>query len=197
MASVVSICNMALNLIGQGTITSLTENTKSARVCNAFYDSIRDSVLRDNDWNFANITEELSLMSGETIPGWDYIYIYPVKCLALRKIVSKSDTDNELPHSFESALASVSKQRCIATNVNQAFAKYTYQVTDPNLFDPTFIEALAHRLASSLAKPLAGDAQLATGFSNSYKQIIESAKLSNAIESKPRKNTYSAIIGSR
>ena len=34
MASVVDICNSALNLIGASNILSLTEDSKSARICN-------------------------------------------------------------------------------------------------------------------------------------------------------------------
>ncbi|MEY8773816.1 hypothetical protein AB9K30_02345 [Klebsiella pneumoniae] len=54
MASVINICNIALARIGNSrTINSLTEKTKEAYTCNLFYESMRDAVLADNDWNFA------------------------------------------------------------------------------------------------------------------------------------------------
>ena len=40
MASVVDICNSALNMLGASTITALTEDSKAARVCNQRYDFI-------------------------------------------------------------------------------------------------------------------------------------------------------------
>lgn len=197
MASVVSICNLALNLIGQRSITSLSENTNSSRACNLIYDTIRDSVLRDNNWNFAGITEELTLMSGESIPGWDFIYVYPVKCLSVRKIIQEGDTEDQLPHPYVTPLAPTSKQRCIATNSEYAYAEYTYQVTDPNLYDGNFIDALSCRLASSLALSIGGNAQLAKELMQTYRTLIEQAKLSNAREGSPKRNNYSALVGVR
>lgn len=197
MASVVSICNLALNLIGQRSITSLSENTNASRACNLIYDTIRDSVLRDNNWNFASITEELTLLSNETIPGWDFIYVYPVKSLAVRKIIQEGDTEDQLPHPYSTPLAPTSKQRCIATNVEYAYAEYTYQVTDPNLYDGTFIDALSFRLASSLAQSIAGNAQLSQQLLTAYRNIVDQAKLSNAREGSPKRNNYSALVGVR
>ena len=45
MASTVDMCNSALNLLGASTISSLTEDTKNARLCNQRYEPIRDRVL--------------------------------------------------------------------------------------------------------------------------------------------------------
>jgi hypothetical protein len=56
MASDVAICNTALNRLGANTITSFTENSKEARLCNAEYEGIRDQVLRSHPWNCACIT---------------------------------------------------------------------------------------------------------------------------------------------
>ena len=50
----VSICNMALALVGaDGTITALTQDNQNARVCNQFYDAARQTLLRSHPWNFA------------------------------------------------------------------------------------------------------------------------------------------------
>ena len=46
MASVVDICNSALNQIGASNIISLTEDSKAARLCNQRYTFVRDSVFR-------------------------------------------------------------------------------------------------------------------------------------------------------
>lgn len=194
MASVVSICNLALNLIGQRSITDLNENTNAARSCNLIYDTIRDSVLRDNAWNFASVTEELALLSGETIPGWDFIYAYPVKCLYVRKIIAEGDVADQLPREFQTPLAPVSKQRCIAVNLEYAYAEYTYQVTDPNLYDANFIDALSCRLAASLAQSIAGNASLSQQLMQTYRNMIEVAKLSNAREGVQKRNNYSGLV---
>ena len=51
MASVVDICNGALNQLGASTILSLTEDSKNARLCNARYTQVRDSLFRSHPWN--------------------------------------------------------------------------------------------------------------------------------------------------
>ena len=43
MASVVDICNSALNQIGASNIIALTEDSKAARLCNQRYDFVRDA----------------------------------------------------------------------------------------------------------------------------------------------------------
>ena len=59
MASVVDICNSALNLLGASTITTLTEDSKNARLCNQRYEPIRDRTFRSHAWNC--LTKEFSL----------------------------------------------------------------------------------------------------------------------------------------
>ena len=51
MASVVDICNSALNLLGASTISALTDDTKNARLCNQRYEPIRSRIFRSHPWN--------------------------------------------------------------------------------------------------------------------------------------------------
>ncbi len=51
MASVVDICNGALNQLGATTILSLTEDSKNARLCNSRFTQVRDAVFRSHPWN--------------------------------------------------------------------------------------------------------------------------------------------------
>jgi hypothetical protein len=66
----VSICNMALGLLGaDGTITALTDNTQNARICNLFYEPARQTLLRSHPWNFA--TARVA-----AYPEWDELKQY-------------------------------------------------------------------------------------------------------------------------
>ena len=51
MASVVQMCNSALNQLGAASITALTDNTKNARLCSERYPTVRDAVFRSHPWN--------------------------------------------------------------------------------------------------------------------------------------------------
>ena len=62
MASVVDICNGALNQLGASTILTLTEDSKNARLCNARYTQVRDSLFRSHLWNC--LTKRVELLKG-------------------------------------------------------------------------------------------------------------------------------------
>lgn len=49
----IQICNIALSLIGAGSISTLSDTTPQAIECNKFYELDRDIVLADHDWDFA------------------------------------------------------------------------------------------------------------------------------------------------
>ena len=51
MASIVDICNSALNLLGASTISALTEDSKNARLCNQRFEPVRNRVFRSHNWN--------------------------------------------------------------------------------------------------------------------------------------------------
>ena len=68
MASIVDICNGSLNQLGATTIVSLTEDSKNARLCNARFTQIRDSVFRSHPWNC--LKKRLELSSSTDTPAW-------------------------------------------------------------------------------------------------------------------------------
>ena len=51
MASIVDIVNNALNILGASTISSLTEDSKNARISNQRFENVRNRVFRSHPWN--------------------------------------------------------------------------------------------------------------------------------------------------
>ena len=51
MAAAVDIANSALNMLGATNITTLTEDTKTARIANQRYEFVRDAVFRAHPCN--------------------------------------------------------------------------------------------------------------------------------------------------
>ena len=84
MATEVSICSNALRKLGDDPITSLTEDTERARLCNAFYESSRDSLLRSHPWNFAITRATLAKLSSTPAYGFAYQYALPTDPYCLR-----------------------------------------------------------------------------------------------------------------
>ena len=74
MASVVDICNGALNQLGASTILSLTEDSKNARLCNARYTQVRDAVFRSHPWNC--LQKRVQLAADSDAPAWGFTKQY-------------------------------------------------------------------------------------------------------------------------
>jgi hypothetical protein len=64
MATQVNICNLALRRMGEQPITLITDSTKRAEHCNAFWDYILDEVLEDYSWEFAKKIVSLDYAGG-------------------------------------------------------------------------------------------------------------------------------------
>jgi hypothetical protein len=84
MATEVSICANALRRLGDDPITSLTDDTERARLCNAFYTDARDAVLRSHPFNFSITRTTLAQLSDTPAYGYDYQYALPTDPYCLR-----------------------------------------------------------------------------------------------------------------
>ena len=86
MASVVDICNSALNLLGASNITALTDDSKNARLCNQRYEPIRNRIFRSHAWNC--LTKRVQLAEDSDAPVVEYAnqFTLPSDCLRVLKI---------------------------------------------------------------------------------------------------------------
>ncbi len=182
MPSVVDICNDALSHTGTDIfIASLEEKTKEARLCARWYDRTRDEILRTFRWNFAQRRVILADM-GNPPTGWQYRYRYPVDCLFLFRVYptgeySPSVQQDELvqrTRTFEVA-SDDDGGRIILTNVPDAEALYTHQVTDPNVFDDLFTMALTFKLAANISMPLVSNPEITEYLRNKTRESLSEA----------------------
>jgi hypothetical protein len=101
MTDQVGVYNLCLGRLGVGqAIGSPTENSVPAKTCNRFYDQCRQEVLRAFPWGFAMRAEALALVSGQTFPGWTYVYQYPNKCLNMRAVADPRASARSQPRSL-------------------------------------------------------------------------------------------------
>ena len=138
MASVVDICNGALNQLGASTILSLTEDSKNARICNQRYTQVRDGVFRSHPWNC--LQKRVQLASSTTTPAWGYKFQFdlPGDCLRLLRIL---DFDSNYQVEGRSILSNNSSMKIL----------YISRVTDPNQYDENLRETLSAALAADIA----------------------------------------------
>lgn len=152
MSSEVSQCNLGIAALGEKAfIQSLDENSVAAKYCKLFYDPARRSALRAHGWNFAKGRVDLALLGDGPSP-WAYQYALPSNCLRARYI-NPAYPGEKVP--FEIALDSSGSVKVINTDRETATLIYTVDVTNPNIFDPLFVDVMAASLAWRLAPVLA------------------------------------------
>lgn len=161
MASVVSICNLALSNIGKDNIQALTDAGAEARACSQFYEHTRDLLLHGYPWRFAGATVSLAQITNERTGLWAYAYQRPSDCLKVRWLRPEySETEPALSVQDEMAIPYEIEGQAIYTNLSPAFLRYTSAVVDPTRFPPLFVDALAWHLSVRLAMPLTRDAKV-------------------------------------
>ena len=157
------ICNMALAFIAKGRISSMDEQTEQGRQCKLFYEITKRDLLRNYTWGFAKKIDKLAeLTQSEKNPYWVYIYSYPQKCVAVRKIFDKDTGKEVLAGQQEEWDLFMVKDHVLGVgcNVPRAYLEYTYDVDDANLFSPDFVDAFAHMLAFNICIQLTGNSGL-------------------------------------
>tara|TARA_R100000995_G_scaffold40099_1_gene18579 strand:- start:12 stop:590 length:579 start_codon:yes stop_codon:yes gene_type:complete len=169
MATEVSICSNALRKLGDDPITSLTEDTERARLCNAFYESSRDSLLRSHPWNFAITRATLAQLSTTPAYGFAYQYALPTDPYCLRVLEMEYQ---DYIFKIEN-LATVG--RVLLSDESTAKILYIGRITDTALFDSLFVDTLTAHLALKLAYPITNSVTL-----QAQMQKLYQAKLSEA-----------------
>ena len=148
MATEVSICSNALRRLGDDPITSLTDDTERARLCNAFYADARDACLRSHHWNFAITRASLAQLSATPVYGFDYQFALPTDPFCLRVLAMEFED-------YVFKVENLSTQgRVLVTDQETAKIIYIARVTDTTLFDSLFVDTLVAKLAADLAYPV-------------------------------------------
>jgi hypothetical protein len=171
MASVVDICNSALNQIGASNIISLTEDSKAARICNQRYTFVRDSVFRSHPWNC--LTTRATIAPDTATPAFEFSkqFTLPTNPFCLR-VLQLSDTD--ILYKIEGR-----KLLCDESSIEMI---YIGRVEDGNQYDLLLIEALAAAMAADLAYPLVGSSSLGANMYQLYQNKLTEARFVDATE---------------
>ena len=169
MASIVDICNGALNQLGATTILSLTEDSKNARLCNARYTQVRDALFRSHPWNC--LQKRVELAADTATPAWGFSsqFTLPTDCLRLLRIL-----DYDSDHKVEG--------RKILTDASSMKILYVARITDPNEYDELLRETLSAALAADIAYAITSSNPVAVNMYNLYKEKLKEARFVDATE---------------
>ena len=176
MASVVNICNSALNLLGASTISALTDDTKNARLCNQRYEPVRNRVFRSHAWNCLHKRVQLAQNSTAPVVEYDYAYLLPSDCLRVLKI------HNGTTDSIATNLDYKIEGRNIVTDIDTIFLIYIALDTDPNNYDTYLRESISHQLAADLCYAITNNATLANQYMTRADERLREARFIDATE---------------
>lgn len=189
--SQVEICNIALQLLGDESIISLSDGTVPAEQCNLRYNSARRSVLEMHPWNFA--LKRIALPLVATAPAFDFSHQFTLPSDCLRVIATDKELDtvyNSDPMfngyktvGFQSAYTTGRDRykiegRNLLYDDDTCNILYLVDEEDTTVFSPLFVEGFAIFLASRLAYKITGsrtmEQNLLQEFDNFFNRIARS-----------------------
>jgi hypothetical protein len=136
----VDICNKALTLLGAAPITSIDDDTATARSLNRVYDISLESILHEAKWNFAtkrDLLSEVEVTLDWYDPGESFVYSKPSDAVWIYEANSNASWRIEGDY--------------IISDTSGLGVRYIYLNEDPSTYPATFADAFIDKLASEIA----------------------------------------------
>lgn len=155
--SKVEIFNQAIDLGGgRATVSDANEHSREAQLCNRWYDSVRDNLLKSAPWPCTKAWARLAVLAERTdnsdwsgtspAPGWKYAYARPADCLSPRFLHSYSR--------FEQGRQG--NNLAIFANEPEAVLSYCARCDEINLWSVDLERAVIFSLAAHISYALQG-----------------------------------------
>lgn len=179
----IGIYNQALSAVGSDSpISGLSEKSREREVCDLWYNTVRDNVLKAARWPGLRTVSRLALISErdqdadwvatDPDPDWRFIYSAP------------DDMLHPWYMSDYSRFSMTSRNSAIAINstMEDALFLYSRREENPELWGSDVYEAVTYALAAAIAKPLTGKRSLANDNLQIANLKIDAARASAANE---------------
>ena len=168
----VTIANRALQKLGAGRISSLTQDHPNARSMAAAYDGVRDALLREYPWGFAIKRASIAADSdGSEWGDWNS-YTLPNDFIALIR-------DDESGFAVDWKVEGLT---ILSADASPLEIRYVARIDDPNYYDALFAEALSISLAVETCEEVTQSTTKKAGLIKSLDDTLGKARLLGAIE---------------
>lgn len=167
-----AICNIALRMLRDQPITSLTDTSNRAQTIATIYPDARDWCLAAHPWNFAmHRAANLSRNADAPAFGFDYAYALPADpyCLRVYRV-----NDGRSRFKVEG--------RDLLTDDAEVDLLYIKRVTDVSVYAPGFVQSFALYLAAQLAVPLTGSETKAESLMKKWERMFAMGRMMDGIE---------------
>lgn len=170
--SKVAIANGALQRLGAGRISALSQDHPNARTMNAAYERVLRAELRRYDWSFAIHRASIAADGDQTEWGGWNRYTLPNDFI---RLIRDDETGQHTDWRIEGLYV-------VTADESPLEIRYIRFIDDPNYYDPLFIEAFECKLAFVACKDVTGSTELKESLDRDYKDAIAEAKKFGAIE---------------
>jgi len=142
-----SICSDALILLGASPLSSFSEGTDSAQICDRIYNDLKDSVIASYPWSWSFKKVQLARLTSTPVNEWKYEYSLPGDRLAgVRAVFNSGQTGvSSTPNGWE-ILGST-----LQTNYETVFIDYQFSPNESGI-PSYFIQLLKYAMASEIAE---------------------------------------------
>jgi len=189
MASQTSICNRALECLGDAPIVSIDDDTKPAKALRRVYDITRRAFLCDHPWHFAK--KRASLPASAASPVWGFARGFPVPADFLRLLAVRNGPEFSLEADATGA------QWILSDAAAPLDILYLYDVTDAGRLPPHAVEALARWLAYDLAEDLTQSNTKKQDAAQALGVALARAKRINGLQKQPDRYPAFSFLQSR
>jgi hypothetical protein len=186
MASAISICSNALQLLGDDPIASFSENTKRAQLCANLWPDCRDALLRAHPWTCLRKSTVLAAEATAYSSDWGYSYVLPGDWLRTVQIGERGARDD-----FEQ------QGRRILADIGTLPLVYIAAITDPSQWDSQLVDAATAEMAARLAYPITQSASMAQVKRQEAEYKLRVAKAISGQDNPPEEWADSPFIDAR
>lgn len=183
--SEVDIYNLALSAVGtRSSVSSPTENSREAEICNLWFPRVRDFILRSAPWPSAKGYRRLTVLaerdfsapwvSGDPDPEFRFAYAVPSSMLTPRYLYGFGRFALSVYTSQQGST------RALMTDQRDAILCFTRRETNVALWDQQLLMAVVNALAAVIAMPLHGKPDRAAAAAEQANSYILEARVTNA-----------------
>ena len=144
----VNICSTALNLLGESEISSFSDGSEIAGVCDKLYPGTKNTMLAMYPWSFATKKVQLAQLSSTPINEWQYEYQLPSDLIMSGpQAVYNSAATGAGPSPSGWGILTGKLQ----TDETTIVIDYLFSVDEASM-PPYFVQALRYAMAAHLAE---------------------------------------------
>lgn len=184
----IKVCSRASLLMGGAPLTSFTDGTAEADVCDAMYEDVARAALTNSRWRFATNQAVLNRIATPPTSRYDAAYQLPSGTLTVSAV-----TINDSPIEFSTY---GDKVYCNATTGDTVVADYIFRATEAE-WPSYFTVAVEYAMSAVLAISVARDASLSQMLEQKASLLMAQARSRDSQRQTTRKLDTSRFIAQR